>query len=562
MEDRAFGVAFAWDDQQTFIRNSEFGTENIGRLISDIYKSKKTVIMHNAEFDLHMIRETYNVQEFPNQIIDTLRVSHLLDSAADHTLKGWGTKVYGQGASYWEGLIDEYKKKYKVKNYEMLPPEILDPYAGHDAFLTRQLAYKFVPQVMTSYSRLFELEHELLPVILDMEKEGMAIDLDYIQQQRQKQGLRKRELERQLFSTIGKVINPASPKQLADYLYGELGLEIPLRNEGKEVQKKDSDGNVILDANGNEVKVFVEGSPKTDDKALGYLDHPVVELIREWRTVNKVDSTYFAPYQKLQYKGRIHPRWNACGPVTGRLSSSNPNAQNVPKESYVRRMFVPDSEFIAIDWSQIELRMLAHVANEAVLMNAIEEGTDLHTLTASNLHGVTMEEVTEKQRNIGKTVNFSIIYGAGQEMLSQQTGVSVEEAGNFKTAYWETYPACRKLFYTLMRQGENQGYVNTIFGRRLTVGSQKHSAFNYVIQGSAGDLLKIALVRCWKYAKANGGSIRNTIHDEIVFDNLDPQEHVPNLVRLMEDFKLSVPVIANASVSAKSWGDVKEWQPI
>ena len=553
MEDRAFGVAFAWDDQQTFIRNSEFGTEHIGKLISEIYKSKKTVVMHNAEFDLHMIRETYDVQEFPNHIIDTLRVSHLLDTGADHTLKGWGAKVYGQGASYWEGLIDEYKTKYKIKNYEMLPPEILDPYAGHDAFLTRQLAYRFVPQVMTSYSRLFELEHALLPVILDMEKEGIAIDLDYIQQQRQKQGLRKRELERQLFSTVGKVINPGSPKQLADYLYGELKLEIPDRNPGKEIIKKDADG--------NEVKSFREGSPKTDDKALSSLDHPIVDLIREWRSVNKVDSTYFAPYMNLQHNGRIHHHWNATGTITGRLSSSNPNAQNVPKEQYVRRMFIPDSEFIAIDWSQIELRMLAHVANESVLINAIEKGTDLHTLTASNLHDVSMEDVTDKQRNIGKTVNFSIIYGAGQEKLSEQTGVSVEEAGDFKTAYWEAYPACRKLFYTLMRQGEDQGYVSTIFGRRLTVGNQKHSAFNYVIQGSAGDLLKIALVRCWKYAKANGGSIRNTIHDEIVFDNLDPQEHAPNLVKLMEDFKLTVPVIANPSVSKKSWGDVQEWQP-
>ena len=359
-----------------------------------IYKSKKTVVMHNAEFDLHMIRETYDVQEFPNQIIDTLRVAHLLDSAADHTLKGWGTSVYGSSASYWEGLIDEYKKKYRVKNYEMLPPEILDPYAGHDAFLTNQLAYKFVPQVMVSYGKLFELEHALIPCILDMEKEGIALDLDFIDQQSQKFGLQKRELERQLFSTVGKVINPASPKQLGDYLYGELGLEIPFRNEGKHGE----DGE------------WIAGSPKTDEKALSQLDHPVVDLIRKWRRVNKDLSTYFSPYQKLQYKGRIHPRWNACGPRTGRLSSSNPNLQNVPKDNVSRRMFVPDSEFIAIDWSQIELRMLAHVANESAMKDAISSEVDLHALTASKIYGVSIEEVTAKQRSIAKTVNFAIVY--------------------------------------------------------------------------------------------------------------------------------------------------------
>ena len=258
MEDRAFGVAFAWDDQQTFIRNNEFGVENIGRLISDLYKSEKTIIFHNAEFDLHMIRETYGVKEFPNKIIDTLRVAHLLDTAADHTLKGWAERVYGQSATYWESLIDEYKSRYKVKNYAMLPPDILDPYAGHDAHLTKSLAYKFVPQVMVSCGRLFQLEHELIPVILDMEYQGIKLDLDYIGEQRQQLGIKKRELERRLFSTVGKVINPASPKQLADYLYGELGLEIPFRNLGKNVTKKDANGNEIKDADGNEVKVWKE----------------------------------------------------------------------------------------------------------------------------------------------------------------------------------------------------------------------------------------------------------------------------------------------------------------
>ena len=550
----AFGVAFAWDDQQTFIRNTEFGTENIGKFISDLYKSEKTIIMHNAEFDLHMIRETYDVHELPKKIIDTLRVSHLLDTAADHSLKGWGTKVYGSGAGYWEAVIDEYKKKYKITSYEMLPPDILDPYAGHDAFLTKQLAYKFVPQVMVSCGKLLELEHALLPVIMDMEQQGMKLDLDYIGEQRQIQGLKKRELERKLFSTVGKVINPASPKQLADYLYGELKLDIPDRNPGKEIIKKDADG--------NEVKVWKDGNPKTDDKALSSLDHPVVEIIKEWRTANKVDNTYFAPYQKLQHNGRIHPHWNACGPVTGRLSSSNPNAQNVPKEQYVRRMFIPDSEFIAIDWSQIELRMLAHVADENVMKEAIRSEVDLHALTASKIFSRPIDEVDEKQRAVAKTVNFAIVYGAGQDKLADQigSGTTSEEAREYIDEYWSGYPTANKFKFRLKNQGEDRGYVETIFGRRITLGEKPHAAFNYVVQGSSGDLLKIALVRCWKYAKANGGSIRNTIHDEIVFDNLDPKEHAPNLVKLMEDFKLSVPVIANPSVSKKSWGDVEEWQ--
>jgi len=545
-DNRAFGVAFAWDDQQTFIRNTDFGVDDIGALISEIYESDKTVLMHNALFDMHMIRETYDVQGYPNKLIDTLLVAHLLDTGADHTLKGWATRVYGNEVAFWEGLLDEYRKKYKITNYEMLPADILDPYAGYDAYITKQLAYRYVPQVMVSCNRLFELEHELIPVIYDMEKEGVKIDLDYIKQQRRILGLKKRELEKQLFSLVGRVLNPASPKQLADYLYGELGLTISERNEGKD----------------NDEGGWTEGTPKTDEKALNTLDHPVVDIIQEWRKVNKVDSTYFAPYQKLHHEGRIHSHYNAAGTVTGRLSSSNPNGQNVPKEAYVRRMFIPDSQFIAIDWSQIELRMQAHVTKEPALLEAIEEGTDLHALIASNIYKVALDGVVEKQRNVGKTVNFAILYGIGQDALSDQIDTSSEQAGNLIAEYWKARPVSQRLFWKLRNEGDEKGFVQTIFGRKLTLGSNSRSAFNYVIQGSSGDLLKIALIRCWKYAKANGGSIRNTIHDEIVFDNLDPDTHIPHLVKLMEDFNLQVPIVANASVSDKSWGDVEPWQPI
>ena len=343
----------------------------------------------------------------------------------------------------------------------MLPPDILDPYAGHDAFLTKQLAYKFVPQVMVSCGKLLELEHALLPVIIDMEKQGMKLNLDYIGEQRQQLGLKKRELERKLFSTVGKVINPASPKQLANYLYGELKLEVPSRNEGKN------------DKNGK----WVDGSPKTDDKALSSLDHPVVDIIKQWRRTNKDDSTYFAPYQKLQHNGRIHPHWNACGPITGRLSSSNPNAQNVPKEPHVRRMFIPDSEFIAIDWSQIELRMLAHGANEDLMKEAIINEVDLHALTASKIFSRPIDEVDEKQRTVAKTINFAIVYGAGQEKLADEIGskagvaTTSEEAREYIDEYWSGYPTAKKFKFRLKNQGENQGYVETIFGRRITIGA-------------------------------------------------------------------------------------------
>jgi len=528
-EDHAFGVAFAWDTENTFIRNSKFGEAAIGKLISELYTSDKTVVMHNAEFDLHMIRETYGVQEFPNKIIDTLRVAHILDTAADHTLKGWGDNVYGDIASYWEGLVSEYRKKYKVKSYDLLPTDILDPYAAHDAHLTKCLAYKFVPTVMKSSPMIFKLEHELIPAILDMEKEGLKVDLDYIVQQQQRLKQEQFAIEQKIFGVVGKHMNPASPKMVGEYLYEQQNVPVQYTDEG---------------------------NVSTDNRALSEIDHPVAQLVLDWRTAAKEENTYYSPYIKFERNGRVHPHWNMVGTKSGRMSSSSPNAQNVPKKSEARRMFIPDGMFIDIDYSQIELRMLAHATKEPILVEAFKENADLHRLTASNIFGIGLDDVSDDQRSIGKTLNFAIIYGAGSKRIADTTGVSLDEGELFRSRYWETYPGVESYNYRLKRQADDTGQVQSIFGRKITVPDSR-AALNYVIQGSAADLMKIALVRCWKYAKENGGSIRNVIHDEILFDNLD-ESHVPKLQEVMENFNLEVATPSDAQISHKSWRDLED----
>jgi len=527
-KDHSFGVAFAWDMENCFIRNSDFGEKAIGQLISDLYKSEtKTVVMHNAEFDIHQIRETYGVQEFPNRLIDTLRVSHILDTAADHSLKGWGESVYGNIASYWEGLVAEYRKQYKVKSYDLLPRDILDPYAANDAHLTKCLAYRFVPEVTRSSPTIFKLEHELIPVIVDMEKEGMKIDLDYIVAQQQRLKQEQFAIEQKIFGIVGKHLNPASPKMVGEFLYDQC--KIP-------------------------VQYTEEGNVSTDNKALKEVDHPIAKLVLDWRTVAKEENTYYSPYIKFEHNGRVHPHWNMCGTRSGRMSSSSPNAQNVPKKSEARRMFIPDDMFIDIDYSQIELRMLAHATKEPVLIEAFKNNEDLHRLTASNIFGISLDGVSNSQRDIGKTLNFAIMYGAGSKRIAEETETSLAEGEAFRSKYWETYPGVERYNYRLKKQADDTGHVQTIFGRKVSTPDSR-AALNYAIQGSAADLMKIALVRCWKYAKSEGGSIRNVIHDELLFDGLE-ESHIPQLKEMMEDFTLDIECPTEAQISTQSWRDL------
>ena len=222
--DRAFGVAFAWDDRSTFIRNSTFGVENIGTFIRDIFDcEKKTFIFHNAEFDLHMIRATYGVEPAKN-VKDTVRVSHLLNSSTSNALKTWGEENYGIAATYHEDLVSEYLKQYKLKSYEHVPAEVMDPYAANDTVLTKALAYKYVPLVKKQVGKLFDLEMRLIPVIMDMEKEGILIDQEYISDLQKRILKRQRDITDQIYKVVGKPIDIGSSKQLGDYFYYRLGI--------------------------------------------------------------------------------------------------------------------------------------------------------------------------------------------------------------------------------------------------------------------------------------------------------------------------------------------------
>ena len=544
--DRAFGVAFAWDDRSAFIRNSKFGVENIGALLKDLFAcDQKTYVYHNAEFDLHMIRETYGVEPSKN-VLDTLRVSHLLDPSTPNALKGWGEQNYGIAATYHEDLVSEYLKQYKLKSYEHVPAEVMDPYAANDTVLTKALAYKYVPVVKKQVGKLFDLEMKLISVVMDMEREGILIDQEYIQELQQRVVKRQRAITDQIYKIIGKPIDIGSSKQLGDYFYDRLNI-----GKSMDVKKNKS------------IFITEKGNWSTGEKALKAIRHSegseVAQYVLKWRELEKLNNTYLRSYLKLAHNGRIHAHWNACGTITGRFSGSGPNLMQVPKDPKIRRIFIPDEQFIDMDFSQIELKLMAHVSGQNSMIEAFVAGHDMHSYTAAQLLNKPIETIGKdsQERKVAKAINFGVIYGIGTKGLAELADIPMGAAKRYLNVYWDNYPNIRSYFDGQKTFAEENGYVQTLFGRKISVKDRFHTAPNYVIQGTGGDMMKLSLYKAWKYVKSVGGSIRNTIHDQILYDGMDIK-HAEPLREIMQDYSFSMPITVDVQTSTKSWGDLHD----
>lgn len=533
---RAFGVSLAWDDKAIFIRNTDFGTENIGTFINDLFASTaKTYVFHNSEFDLHMMRETYGAS-VPKKILDTQRLSHLIDPRPPHGLKELSAGMFGPVATATEDTIKAYIKQYRLKGYHQVPSEFMDAYAAMDTVLTKALAHIYMQDIgrePIETQKLCLYEHKLIPILLKMEQNGIKIDIEYVNKLLKEKRVEQRIIQDDIYDIVGMPIAVSSNKQLSEYLYDYLKIEPPKETES--------------------------GQRSVDESSLQKIDHPVgtkvAELVLQWRSLDKLCSTYLEPYKDLS-SDRIHPHWNATGARTGRFSSSSPNLQNIPKDNSVRRMFIPDNEYYDFDFAQVELRLMAHFAKQHNMIEAFRAGEDLHSTAASLVFNKTMDAVSKTERQIGKTLNFSVIYGSGNKGIQEKLGLSKDQATKIINHYYSAYPQIRATINKITNEGERNGYVRTVFGRKLPVDPAKaYTATNYLIQGTAADVIKIALAKVAPYVDSIGGKISNTVHDEILFDNVNEQQG-EEIRGIMEDFRFDVPLKADLQRSAVSWGDL------
>ena len=531
---QAFGVSLAWDDKGIFIRNTDYGTNNIGMLMNALFAAEhKTYVFHNAEFDLHMLRETYGTG-MPTKIVDTLRLAYLKNPAMSHGLKDLGEAEFGSVAGAAEDTIKEYIKQYHLKGYHQVPSEFMDPYAVLDTVLTKALAHLYIDDVMADCQFLFKVEHKLIPIIVKMEHEGLRVDTEYINQLLKEFRVEQRTIQDSIYEIIGKPVEIASTKQLQEYFYDRLRITPPAETE--------------------------TGQRSVNEKSLEKIKHPVgtkvAALVLRWRSLNKLASTYLEPYKDLQ--GRVHPHWNATGARTGRFSSSGPNLQNIPKDDKIRRIFIPDNEFFDFDYSQVELRIAADISGQRNMIQAFKDDADMHGYTSSMVLSKGLEDVTAKERQIGKHLNFSVIYGSGSDGIQEKLEMNKTQADAVLNYFHSSFPQLRAQSKYLQRQGERDGYVKTMFGRKLPVSPERSfTAFNYVIQGTAGDILKLALLKTAKYVDSIGGTIRNTVHDQILFDNVT-EEQGEDIREIMQDFTMpsEIPLKVDLQRSTVSWGDL------
>lgn len=409
-------------------------------------------------------------------------------------------------------------------------------------------------------AKLFhELEMPLVPVLAEMEMAGVALDVKFLQRMSGELHERLLEIEDQIYRETGEPFNLNSPQQLSQALFERLRIEPPDRTQ------KTASG-------------FYSTSADVLESLRG--KHPVVDRVLEFRELSKLKSTYLdaLPAQVNPSTGRVHTSFNQTGSVTGRIASSDPNLQNIPIRSelgrQVRRAFIAarGMRLVGVDYSQIELRIVAHMANDEAMLEAFRAGQDIHAATAAAIYGVPIEQVTGDQRRRAKGVNFGLIYGMSAFGLTRYADLTLAEAEDFVKAYFAQFPGVKSYLDGMRRQAAEQGYVETLLGRRRYFPGLKTASFNQrsreereainaPIQGTAADIMKIAMLRVPEALRSAGlsGRMILQVHDELVLECPEAEVHeTVGLVRKMmgEAFPLKAPLTTEARVGP-DWGTME-----
>jgi DNA polymerase-1 len=437
-------------------------------------------------------------------------------------------------------------------------------YAAADADVTLQLK-PVVQQKMAEVNAtgiFTTMEMPLVPVLAQMEQVGITLDTAFFEKFSEELLQRQEELQEKVFQAVGYTFNLNSTQQLSTALFENLGLTPPTR-------KKTSSGHYSTSAS---VLEAMENQ------------HPVINWLLEYREVTKLQSTYVdaLPKQINPLTGRVHTSFNQTGTVTGRISSNNPNLQNIPTRTdlgrRVRNGFVaaPGCLLVAVDYSQIELRIVAHMSGDKAMLAAFRAGQDIHATTAAAIYDIPLKEVSKEQRRHAKAINFGLIYGMSPFGLTNTTGLTLAEAENFVSAYFEQFPKVKEYLDGLRQSAADTGYVETLLGRRRYFPNlqrqtnnnlrrrEEREAINAPIQGTAADIMKLAMIQLPPALLDAGlkAQISLQIHDELILEcpEAELDETVRTTQTTMENtYPLSIPLLTDAR-SGDSWGTLKPYK--
>jgi DNA polymerase-1 len=486
---------------------------------------------------------------------DTMLESYVLNSTASrHDMDTLSRKYLGHETTTFEDIAG---KGVKQLTFNRIPIEQAAPYAAEDADVTLRLHHHFWPLLSkeTSLASLYnEIEVPLVSVLSRMERNGVLVDTDLLRKQSKEfaEIIAARELH--AYELAGEEFNLSSPKQIQEILYNKLGLPVSLKTP--------------------------TGQPSTGEEALQELaeQHPLAALILDYRAMSKLKSTYTdrLPEQVDPQTGRIHTSYHQAVAATGRLSSSDPNLQNIPIRSQegrrIRQAFIapPGYKIVAADYSQIELRIMAHLSGDERLLHAFASGTDIHTATAAEIFGVAPEHVGAEQRRNAKAINFGLIYGMSAFGLARQLGIDRTAAQQYIDLYFSRYPGAKQFMDQTREQARKQGYVETLFGRRLYLPDIKarqqqrrlyaeRSAINAPMQGTAADIIKLAMLRADEWLRHSGADARMImqVHDELVFEVAEGavETYSAEIERHMKEAAtLSIPLVVDIG-SGSNWDE-------
>ena len=545
-ETNIVGISFSWKKGIGYylpITNNKSVHEKSFEILKPFFESTEIIkVGHNIKFDIQVLKK-YNVNvSYP--IYDTMVAHYLINPDMRHNLDTLSESYLNYSPISIESLIGK-KGKNQISMRDVSIDEITN-YASEDADITLQLKGVFDKEIeVNNFNKIFyDIEIPMINVLSDMETEGIKIDTSYLKKLDKEFEEDLGKLKKEIFKKAGEEFNLNSPKQLGEILFDKLKLV-------------------------SKAKKTKTGQYSTSEEVLSSLanDHKIIEKILEWRSLDKLQNTYVKslPKEVSSLTNRIHSSFNQTVTTTGRLSSNNPNLQNIPIRTAngqkIRRAFIPrNSDYIlmAADYSQIELRVIASISNEENMIDAFTNNQDIHTMTASKIYNVDPENVTREQRGNAKTVNFGIIYGVSAFGLSQQTDLNRSESKVMIDNYFLNYPGLKKYMSDQIDFARNNGYVETIMGRRrylqninsqnnMLRSSAERNAINAPIQGSAADIIKIAMININSEFKKQSlkSKMLLQVHDELVFDvHNSEKDQIKDIVKTtMESaVKLKVPL--------------------
>lgn len=514
--------------------------------------SKKKV-GHHLKYDAHILAR-YDIALAGMQF-DSMLESYVLNSVATrHDMDSVARQYLGRETIHYEDVAG---KGVKQLTFNQVDLETAAPYAAEDADITLQLhktLWQQLSEITTLKSIYEDIEQPLVPILLEMEETGVLVDRKMLNTQSGELAKKMIELEGKAHELAGGPFNLGSPKQLQQILFEQLGLPI--------------------------IRKTPKGQPSTAEDVLVELagDYELPAVIIDYRSVSKLKSTYTdkLPLQIAENTGRIHTSYHQAVAATGRLSSTDPNLQNIPIRTpegrRIRQAFVaPEGQvLLAADYSQIELRIMAHLSEDPSLVKAFANEQDVHRATAAEVFGMALDEVTDDQRRSAKAINFGLMYGMSAFGLAKQLGISRGEAQEYVNLYFDRHPGVKAYMDETREKASADGYVETVFGRRLYLPEinarnanrrqyAERTAINAPMQGTAADIIKKAMIAVhhWLHDERPGARMIMQVHDELVFevdkDNIDHvREHVIELMNAAAT--LSVPLRVDAGVGA-NWDE-------